>query len=87
MFRLEKDSGSVCSRGFVGLPKPKPRGSKGAPYWACRGASMGAVRLTEGENWTGAEREDSNVTLREGLKGKLHSLRQKHTKVITARRI
>lgn len=54
VFGLGQDSGSRLPMGSVGWPKPKLRGSKGAPYWAGRGASMGAVGLTEVENWTGA---------------------------------
>lgn len=47
----------------MGWPKPKPRGSKGAPYWACRGASMGAARLTEVENWTGVKERGRTDTV------------------------
>lgn len=48
-------SGPMWLRGLEEQPKAKPGGSKGAPYWACRGASMGAVRLREVENWTEAK--------------------------------
>lgn len=46
--KLGEDAASAS--GFAGGLKVKPRGSNGAPYWACRGTSMGVGGLREGEN-------------------------------------